>query len=294
MYIKIEDYQHGKPILFGQNTVRTPYSVQMVGTDVRPDSKAHLTVPEGSFIVGVGNSNRFLPRARLVNATATNSNAVTVGSPSQNFKVGDVLYPQAGYGEIVFSGEATSGDVISIKIGSLGVYTVTSGGTAATDVATFVTNHAAALLALGVVVTRKGTGATLVVYSRDSHPINVASTSPTYVATLVSTEPGYLGDNIIPLGTINAIGDVNGSGQRVLSLAGNAAYVVPVGVPVGVMVDKFLGIYPDPIDFYKEPVMHIAPIAECDGVYENNLPYCDMQLKRRFSDLRINPRFYKA
>ena len=294
MYIKIEDYSHGRPILFGQNSVRTPFSVQMVGTDVRPDSSGKQSVPEGSFIVAVGSSIRFLPRARVTDTITTTEPTVVVAKPSQNFKEGDVLYPQAGYGEIAFEGTAVSGDIVSIRIGNLGVFTVTSSGTTATDVATFVTDHATALSTNGVYISQKGAGSTLVIYSTDSHAIDISCSGENYNPRLISTEPGFLGDNIIPLGTVTSIGNVNTSGIRVLTLAANAPYSVPAGVPVGVNVDKYLGIYPDPIDFYKEPVKHIAPIAECDGVYEQNLPYIDMQLKRKFSDLRINKRFYKA
>ncbi len=82
--------------------------------------------------------------------------------------------------------------------------------------------------------------------------------------------------------------------SRVITLAGNAAYAIPAGVPIGTKVNMHLGIYPDPLDFTDEPLMHLAPIAQADGVYERNLPYIDEQLKRIYSDLNIKKYFYRA
>jgi hypothetical protein len=53
-------------------------------------------------------------------------------------------------------------------------------------------------------------------------------------------------------------------------------------------------LYPDPGDLTNEPVRHFAVISEIAGIYQNNLPYIDRQLKRLFGlHLHIKPYFNK-
>jgi hypothetical protein len=212
---------------------------------------------------------------------------------SQNFLPGDVLHVVAAYAEVTFSGAVAAADTAAIKIGDV-LYTVTSpGASLPTLAATFITANSAALTAAGISVTQKGTSATLVIVAKDSHAITYSTSSGALSVLVNTTEAGFLGDNIMPLGTINSIAPVSATGTRTVTLAANASYNVPVDVSIGVMVNKYLGIYPDPLDFTDMPRNHIAPIVEADGVYEANLPYIDEQLKRRFDSLRIEKRFYK-
>jgi hypothetical protein len=293
MFLKIESYDNGKPIIYGLNNMRAPYGVTMTAEDIQMDIEGHKSIPEGSFVVGVGDKVRFLPRARVGTAIATSSASVVLSSPGQTFLVNDVVHFVGGFAEITFGGAVAASDTVGIKIGDA-LYTVTSAGTSlATLAASFVTDNAAALLSAGITVTQKGSSATLVFMSTESLPVSYYASNGATSVTVASTEPGYLGDHILPLGTVLAIGPVLPDGTRTLTLAANAAYDVPVGCSVGVMVDKYLGIYPDPLDFTRTPREHIAPIVEADGVYEQNLPYVDEQLKRRFDALRINKRFYK-
>jgi hypothetical protein len=48
MFIKVKQFGAGKPILFGQTMVRTPFSVVLKGEDVLPNIDARKLVPEGS------------------------------------------------------------------------------------------------------------------------------------------------------------------------------------------------------------------------------------------------------
>lgn len=294
MYLKIEEYTNGKPILYGLNSMRAPYGVTMTNEEIQADADSKKSVPEGMFIVGVGDKIRFLPRARTTAAVTTASNVVSLGAPSQFFLPADILYFVAGYAEITFAGAVAASDTVGIKVGK-NVYTVTSAGTSlATLAADFVTANAVELLAAeGVTVTQKGSSATLIFAGTDNLPLAHYTSNGATQVLINSTEAGYLGDHIIPLGTIASVGAPDVSGVRAITLLANAAYDVPSGCPVGVMVDKYLGIYPDPLDFTRTPREHVAPIVEADGVYEQNLPYCDGQLKRIFSDLRINKRFYR-
>lgn len=294
MYLTVKKYDNGKPILYGLNSMRAPFGASIASADVQPDIDGQKSVPEGSFLVAVGNKVRFLPRARMAVAAVTTLPTLTVRGTSQNFLVGDVLHVVGGYGEVTFGGTIASGDTVAIKLGD-SVYAVTStGSTAPALVTAFITANAAALLAQGITVTQKGSSGTMVIVSDNSEAISYSASNGATTVSINTTEPGYLGDNIMPIGTIASVGQIQTNGQRIITLAANAAYNVPVNVPVGVMVKEFLGIYNLPVDLTLSPKEHIAPIVEADGVYEQNLPYIDDQLKRRFANLRIFKRFYKS
>lgn len=293
MFLKTRTYDNGKPILYGLNQMRAPYGVTMNGDDVQLDKENKRAVQEGSFVVQVGNKVRFLPRARANAAITTTLPTIVLKSTSQYFLAGDVIHMVAGFGEVTFTGAVASGDTAAIKLGDV-LYTVTSPGASLPALAAaFITANTVALTAAGINVTQKGTSATLVIVAKDSYAITTSTSSGALTIAVNTTEPGFLGDNILPLGTILSIAPAVANGTRTVTLAAPAAYNVPMDVPVGVMVGKYIGIYPDPIDFTETPKEHIAPIVEADGVYEHNLPYVDEQLKRRFEDLRIEKRFYK-
>lgn len=288
MFLKVKEYDNGKPILFGLNAMRTPFSVAVKAADLENAADYRKVVPEGSFVVSVGGNIRFLPRTRLKTATATNSALVSLKTPSASFKVGDVLRAVAGYAEIHLSGAAATNDVVTLRVNGVN-YSITVGPTQ--------TIAAAAALVAGltipdVTLTQVGSTGKIIAVCKDSYKLDVLSSAPALVANVITTDPGYFGDAVLPLGTISSIAAANNAGERVVTLAGNAAYVLPENAPVGVDVEKFLGIYPEQLDLTELPVEHIAPIYHADGVYENNLPYIDNQVKRILHGLNINKKFY--
>lgn len=287
MFLKIKEYDNGKPIIFGLNAMRTPYSVAVKASDLTSNAEARKVVPEGSFVVSVGGEIRFLPRTRLKLATATNSPAVTVKAPCANFKVGDTLRAVAGYAEINLAGTYADDDILTINVNGTN-YSVTASG----DTNVTLAGKLAALTIPNVTLTQVAGSGKVVAIAKDSYKLTVHCTGAGAFIQVNTTDHGYFGDYLLPLGTIASIGAANNAGERVLTLAANAAYVLPVNTPVGVDVEKFLGIYPEQLDLTELPVEHIAPIYHADGVYENNLPYCDNQIKRTLHGLNINPKFY--
>ena len=295
-YLKVKAYDTGKPILFGLNCMRSPFSVGIKAADILPDIDGKKNITEGSFVVAIGSTVRFLPRTRIAAVTALNSTQVTLKSPSFAFKVGDVLKAQSGFGTLRVQGVPAVGDILTIQIGGVSyssVATVTQ-NTAGKLLTLWISDNNTALLAAGITVTQRGVESELVsIVANDSFAINTQSTGATLSARLESTTTGFLGSSLVPLGTIVSIAAANAAGDRVATLAANAGYVLPINSRVGVDVDKFLGIYPEQLDLSEIPVQHIAPIYHADGVYENNLPYVDSQIKRELVGLNINKRFYR-
>lgn len=305
VFARIRSFDNGKPILYGQTTRRSPFGVVIKAEDLQPNYEGWKLVEGGVFIVGIGNNTRVLPRTTVkgtynsnTEGTSTSSPTLTLNNPSYSFKVGDVIYSVACYAEVHFAaGTYAENDTVTLEINNV-KYSVTAGANDDTpeEIAALYASGSTydAMVANGLRVTR--TGALLQIYAPDAYSIKAYSSNKTVTINVRTTEPGYFGDRNEPIGTILAIAPpTSRSGERVITLAANAAYVIPANSRVGVQVDEFgwLGIYDEPCDFSDEPVRHLAPIAEADGVYEQNLPYCDMQLKRKFNDLRIFKRFYR-
>lgn len=289
MYLKVQSFSNGKPILFGMNAARTPFSVALNASDIQFDAENRRTLPEGTFIAKIGSSVRPLPRTRTNAAVATNSAAVQLKVPNTAFKVGDVLRAVACQASVVLSGTPVEGDIVTVRVDNVN-YSVTVDHPDDSPTLGFVATQIAALVIPGVTLT--AIGSSVLFTGTDSYKLTVHSSSPALITTVYSTDPGYLGANILPLGTIASIGAPDSQNRRTVTLAANAAYALPVNTPVGVEYSKLLGIYPDPLDFTEDPVIHIAPVFHCDGVYENNLPYCDKEIKRVLHGLNINSKFF--
>lgn len=294
MFLTVKHYSNGKPIIYGLNSMKSPFSGIIEAADIQADATGRKKVSEGMFLVGVGSKMRFLPRTRIKTAITTANNTVTLKSPSFSFLVGDVLYGKSGHAKVNLVGTPTAGDIITLRIDDTNYSTtVPATPTLTSTAAQVVTNNAAALLAdKGVTIT--ASAGTINVLGTDSHSISVHSSAGALQLLVSTTLPGYLGDAVLPLGTILSIGTANAEGERVVTLAANAAYGLPADAVVGVTVneDGYLGIYPDPLDFTDLPREAVAPIYGADGVYEKNLPYIDKQLKREFYQLNIKKRFY--
>jgi hypothetical protein len=212
MYLKVKDFENGKPILYGQNQSRTPFGVNLRDQDVQFDAKGHRTVPEGSFVVEIGGETRFLPRAKTTTLISTSSTQVTVTGPSQSFKDGDTVYYQAGYAKVAIDGTIAANDTFTLEINGL-AYTYTAAGTSIPNLVTLMASGGPVNIGFGGVVTNhtiqgvKATaqGSTLLLQGIDAYSLRVSCSSGNARMTVLTTEPGFLGDCIIPIGTIQSI-----------------------------------------------------------------------------------------
>lgn len=288
-FLKITSYGGDKAILFGSTNMSTPNSVSISATDVLANYKSEKYVPEGMFIADVAGTIRTLPRTKTKLATATNSRLVSLKAPCFNFKVGDVLKVIGGYAEILISGTVATGNVITVRTNNAS-YSVTIGGTQTAAAAAALV---AGLTIPGVTLAQVGSTGKVALFSIDSYKLDVSATGEIGIS-VATTEAGYFGDMVTPLGTIESIAAPNANDERVVTLVANATAVVPVGVSVGVDTNKVLGVFPNSLDLTETPVLHIAPYLMADGVYENNLPYVDGSIKRALPRLNIQKKFYQA
>jgi len=288
MFLKIKKYQGEKPILYGLNSMQAPYGVSMKEDEILSNKEGHKTVPEGMFVVDVEGVVRFLPRTRITAAVTTSDNSIVVKSPHCSFKVGDTLYAQA-YGRVSLDGTSGANHVLTIKIGSDSYSTAVDSAISAAAVTAFVSEHAADLLLKNIVVMAGANPSVIEIYASDQHDLAASCTGGS-LSTIITP----LGPSLTPLGSVASISAIDGNGYRTITFAGTLAYDLPAESPVGTTVNKYLGIFPDALDFTEEPFRHLAPIISADGVYERNLPYVDMSIKRALDGLHINKYFYKA
>lgn len=293
--------KNGRAIIFNAAAKKVAIdAVQINSADILLNTEGKAVAPEGSFIATTGTSGertaRFLPRTRLNAATATNSPTIQLKSPCSQFKVGDVLYAKHCHARVKFIGTFATGDIITARIAGV-TYSATVGATqtGAGAAADFATANAAALLTAGITFAQVGSTAVATIYANDSYDVYFTTSGAAGQVVVETTEVGYLGDNLTPLGTILAIGAENATtGVRSVTLAANAAQALPINSIVGINVEEVLGLYPDPVDLTGEPKRDFAVISEIAGIYQNNLPYIDRQLKRLFGlHLHIKPYFNK-
>jgi hypothetical protein len=302
MYLTNQKFiKNGKAIIYSAAPKKVAIDgVELFPTDLQLNTEGLAVAPEGSFIATTGTQGslraRFLPRTRLAAATLTNSATIQLVAPCAQFKVGDVLYAKHSYAKVKFIGTFATGDIITARIADV-TYSATVGSTqtGAGALADFITANGAALLTAGITIAQISSTAAADVYATDSYDIYFATNGAAGTVVVETTEAGYLGNNLTPLGTILAIANEDPTTfVRVVTLAANAAQALPVGTIVGIDVVEVLGLYPDPVDLTNEPVRHFAVISEVAGIYQNNLPYIDNQLKRLFGlHLHIKPYFTK-
>lgn len=279
---------HGLPIgvdkaIFAFTTGnKHPYSVTMTNDYIGLNSEGKKAVPGGLFVTEVGNGNtyRFLPRATVTQAITTSLDYFKM-TPFNIFVPGDVLYILEPYVTLtVTAASATQ------------TQTLTLDGRTATSIApSNVPSEVAAQIAADFnrapyVSDRlyfTATGAVVYISSKDN-TLPTISEGGTVTATLSGTT---LAVNTTPIGTIKTINAETG----VVYLEAVGGVAVPVGMRIGVPVNKVLGLHSHAIDFTNAPSKDIAVCNESRGVRIQFLPYYDADLANRLPQITFDTRF---
>lgn len=293
-YIKREAViAQDKPIFYNLNHHKTPYTVDVYGTDILADENGDKQLPPGMFVVKIAEVARFLARSTVATAFSTSSTSGKLNTPFQTFKVNDVLHLVEPFGTIALGGTYLNTEIVKVTIGGYVLNVVTG----STDNAVIGNTVAAAINAnpsiYALVRAISDNAGTIYLYGRDgitAHTLVVAARnaadSGASAAGTATASASTLTVSNTAIGTITAIAT-----DGTVTLAANAGINVPVGARVGVRFTQALGLYGHSIDFKVKPVNTIAPVVEATGVYETNLPYIDEDLRRRFPQLLINKKF---
>lgn len=281
-------FNHGFPVgvdkaIFAFTTGnRHPYSVTMTDEFIGLNAEGKKAVPGGLFVAEIedGNNYRFLPRATVTQEITTALDYFKM-TPYNIFVPGDVLYILEPYVTLTVTA-ATAAQT----------QTLTLDGRTATSIApSNVPAEVAAQIAKDfnnapyVSDKLKFTAAGAVVYitSKDNS-LPTISEGGTVTATLSATT---LAVNATAIGTIKTIDSPTGTVY--LEAVGGVA--VPVGMRIGVPVNRVLGLHSHAIDFTTAPSKDIAVCNRSRGVRIQFLPYFDGDLETRLPQITFDTRF---
>jgi hypothetical protein len=277
VYLSHKKYTQEKNIFLYPNNNEANRNAAINNDTIQLNADAKRFVPEGMFVCLVGDTARYLPRATVSTATATNA-ATVVCSPSQIFKAADVLYVVEPYASVAIGGTVAVADVVTITIDGYAL-AVTATTTVLADLVTLVKNSINADNVLNQKVFALTAGTSVYIFAKDgvsTYTIAVAETSDAVTIAI--------GGSATRLGFGTALGTVSSVSvaTNTVTLTGNAAAVVPVGTHIGVRtVSQILGVDAHQRDYTDAETQTIGVYDISSGVRENFLPYIDGDIKRR-------------
>lgn len=276
-----------KPILKYRD-FRATESVAVLASSVSLNKYGDKVVREGHYLAEVNGVDRFLPRAINQVETPTSSAVLNTKTP-EIFLVGDVLYSQGYLYEADLGGTWATGDVAFIRASNaaLGVDVYQEFTLQGADASAFDAEIVAAINAIGsslaeFAYARTDTDLTVSLYFKGM-PMTVqvgvvSSAAGTFAESTAIASAKAL------IGTIQSIDYQTGD----ITLAANAAVLVPMGVGFGTLQQRIYGLYNHSTDFTERPTCNLAAITEASGVYLQALPYYDLELRARFPKLVVS------
>jgi hypothetical protein len=278
VYLSHKKYKQEKNIFLYPHNNEANRNAAIDNDTIQLSAEGKRFVPEGMFVCLEGDTARYLPRATVSTATATNA-ATVVCSPSQIFKANDVLYVVEPYATITLGGTPLITDVVTVTIDGVSL-AVTTGSVVLNDVAVTVRNAINADNVLNQKVHALVAGAVVYVFAKDG--------VSTYTSTVAKTGDITVAANVARLTFGAALGTVASVnvGTNTLTLSGNASAVVPVGTHIGIRtISEVLGVDPHQHDYTDAETQTIGVYDISSGVRENFLPYIDGDIKRRLPRL---------
>lgn len=256
-------------------------SATVDNTYVGLNVEGRRTVPEGLFVAEVGNTVRFLPRAKVTSAIASTGTTFRM-SPYNIFAPGDVLYVNDPYVVLTVTASAATQTQTVTLSGRTATATVTTNNTttSATEVAAAINN---APYVNGQVYAISS--ANLVyIFSRNGITNIPITEGGTVTATLSAS---ILTVNQTAIGTIVNIDPNTGT----VTLAANSTVDVPIGVGIGVPVGNILGLHVHSVDYMLATSRSLALYTQAAGVRIQYLPYYDGLIKDQFPKMLFAYKF---
>lgn len=285
-YIQRSNYKQDKQIFIYPTVNETTRNVVIENTNVQLNSDGEREVPPGMFLSLVGSTVRHLPRLTLTTATGTGSTSV-VGTPVFQFTAGDVLYVVEPYAIVTQGGTLAAADTVTVTIENHAVVSTATGSSLATNASLIAANINADAY-LSQIVKAIASSTSVYVYAK-----NGISTYTIAVADSSGDLTTAISGSLTKLAIGSAVGTVStvDTATNTITLTGNASVVLPVGTHVGVKTNQIYGLDPLSRDMTEQNKLNIACFTSSTGVMENNLPYIDDDVKRRFPKMNFQTLF---
>jgi hypothetical protein len=287
-YIKRTSTTREKNIFLYAQDNQPNRNATVPNTKIALNSSGKREVPEGCFVAVAGGVYRYLPRATVATATATNSTSVVLGDLSQLFASGDVLTVVEPYVKVTVGGTLAENDTFTVTIDGISVTATADASPTAAEVATALETAINANTNLTQRVTVIRSSAILYIFGKDGlHTYSAAVSKSSTNGTITCLDEGGNAATALEYGSaLGTVSSVNVATQTI-TLSGNASAVVPVGTHIGVAVTDILGLDAHQRDYTDESVQTIGLYNISSGVRENYLPYIDGDIKRRFPQLNF-------
>jgi hypothetical protein len=277
------------PAIFNHHDYESTGSVTITDSYILANSKGRKELDAGHFIARFGNEFRFLPRAVLTTASATNATTFTVAPKlSQLFNAGDVLFPTRPTAIVTLSGTLVAADTVTVTLnGYQKVFTATG-----SNIATFIDQIVVAINTDPVLdrwVEAIAVSGGVQIFGEDTDrllSISVADSSSN-LTTAISGSATALQFPNTAVGTVSSVNTTTG----VITLTGNAGVALPVGARVTVRVDEILGLNHTSWDFTDMQDQDVAYYASAGCVRTSRLPYFDKEIGLRLNGLVFQSRF---
>lgn len=278
-----DSYSEGLPIVAFVDGVDTTMSITAVRDRIKLNERKKRALPAGMFFARIGTQWHPLPRTELTQAITGTTGRL---KHFQLFKVGDVLTIVEPYLLLTISALAVNATVVIDVNGNK--HTFTFLGTLGSTVQNAAAEMAAFINASGILsqfIRAVAVGSAVHLFSKDG--------TTCYTVTLTGGTITRAPSNGImtaqtPVGTIAQFDEVDPS---LITLTASATNPVPVGGKVGVYVDEIGGLFPFTTDWTLRPEQNLALVTGAKGVYEQNLPYIDGQVKAATPNITYRTRF---
>jgi len=291
----ISTYSQSKPILFGAQLLDAVVSVNVTSDSLLTGYNGRKQLDAGMFCAATEKGAVLLPRTRLDQPVASNATTIALKTPNAQILPNTTLWV-LGYATVTFPATTTGVDFYFLFDKKVVIVPGQTNGSATAAYMETNVQIKEQLEALGITAKQVGTTAEVEMFATDSWSIEV----PLDV-TVKTTIPGYFGYYPVPLGVTSNNSVVNQNNIRTYTLTtpNKTNKLIPANTIVTAKVYEFLGIHISEIDVTPDSPpsgteFSIAPIRLASGVYENNLPYMDEEIRRDklLSQLSVNKYFY--
>lgn len=256
-------------------------SVTVPDTYIGLNSESRKVVPEGLFVAEVGSAYRFLPRAKVTQAISSSATTFKM-SPYNIFVPGDVLFVNDPYVTLTVTASAAT-QTQSITVSgrtATAIATTTNTTTTATEIVTAINNSAY----VNEMIYAVNAANVVYIFSKNG----ITNIPITEAGTVTATLSGaVLTVNTTAIGTISNINPVTG----IVTLAANASVDLPIGVGIGVPVNKILGLHVHSVDYTIATAKSLALYTQAAGVRTQYLPYFDGLIKEIFPKMLFDVKF---
>lgn len=276
-------FSEGPPIIAFVDGVDTTKSITAVRDRIKLNERKKWALPAGLFWARIGTSWHPLPRTELTQAITGTTGKL---KNYQLFKVGDVLTIVEPYLMLTVTALAVNGTVIIDVNGNK--HTFTFLGTLGSTVQNAATEMAAFINASGILnrfLRAVADGAAVHLFARDGVTCHTVTLTG---GTITRAPSNGIMTAQTPVGTISKFDEVDPS---LITLTASATNPVPVGGKVGVYVDEIGGLFPFTTDWTIKPEQNLALVTGAKGVYEQNLPYIDGEVKLATPNITYATRF---